>query len=75
MRHGIEYYGADHVFYGSDYPCWNPDATLKHFNEIELSVGDQRKILHDNVQRVLKLGKAKDKTSRAVGSRPLLRKR
>ncbi len=28
MKFAIEYYGVDHVMYGSDYPCWSPAAAL-----------------------------------------------
>jgi len=24
MRFAIDYYGIDHVMYGTDYPCWDP---------------------------------------------------
>ena len=29
MKFAIEYYGVDHVMYGTDYPCWDPAAALE----------------------------------------------
>ena len=29
MRFAIDYYGIDHVMYGTDYPCWDPAAALE----------------------------------------------
>jgi aminocarboxymuconate-semialdehyde decarboxylase len=55
MRFAIEYYGVDHVMYGSDYPCWSPAAALALFAEIGLPQGDQEKILYGNARRILGL--------------------
>lgn len=55
IKFAIEYYGVDHVMYGSDYPCWSPAEALKLFNEIELPVEDQEKILDGNARRILGL--------------------
>lgn len=55
MKFGIEYYGIDHVMYGSDYPCWSPADALKYFAEIGLSASDQEKILNSNARRILNL--------------------
>ncbi len=56
IRFAIEYYGVDHVMYGSDYPCWSPADALRLFDEIGLAADDQEKILHGNARRVLGLG-------------------
>jgi aminocarboxymuconate-semialdehyde decarboxylase len=55
IRFAIEYFGADHVMYGSDYPCWNPATALQLFEEIGLSAQDRDKILWGNARRVLGL--------------------
>jgi aminocarboxymuconate-semialdehyde decarboxylase len=55
MKFAVEYYGVDHVMYGSDYPCWSPAAALKYFAEIGLSQADQEKILYSNARRILNL--------------------
>jgi aminocarboxymuconate-semialdehyde decarboxylase len=55
MKFGVEYFGVDHVMYGSDYPCWMPADALRFFGEIGLSEADQRKILYSNARRILNL--------------------
>jgi aminocarboxymuconate-semialdehyde decarboxylase len=56
MKFAIEYYGIDHVMYGSDYPCWDPATALALIDEIGLSDADREKLLHDNAYRILGLG-------------------
>jgi aminocarboxymuconate-semialdehyde decarboxylase len=55
MKFAIEYFGVDHVMYGSDYPCWSPAAALAFFDKIGLSKADQEKILNRNARRILGL--------------------
>jgi len=55
MKFAIEYYGIDHVMYGSDYPCWMPADALRLLEEVGLSEADQRKIFYDNARRILGL--------------------
>jgi len=55
MRFAIEYYGVDHVMYGSDYPCWMPAQALELFDKIGLAKADQEKILNTNARRILGL--------------------
>ena len=55
IKFAIEYYGVDHVMYGSDYPCWMPAEALKYFNAIGLGAADQEKILNSNARRILNL--------------------
>jgi aminocarboxymuconate-semialdehyde decarboxylase len=55
MKFAIEYYGVDHVLYGTDYPCWAPEDCLKYLNAIGLSEEDQRKVFYSNARRVLGL--------------------
>lgn len=55
IQFGIEYFGADHVMYGSDYPCWNPATALQLFGEIGLSERERNHILYDNARRILGL--------------------
>jgi aminocarboxymuconate-semialdehyde decarboxylase len=55
MKFAIEYYGADRVMYGTDYPCWDPEACLKYFNAIGLSEAEQHKIFYSNARRILNL--------------------
>jgi aminocarboxymuconate-semialdehyde decarboxylase len=55
LKFAIDYYGVDHVMYGDDYPCWNPQSALEVFGELALSKEDQQKILCDNARQVLNL--------------------
>jgi aminocarboxymuconate-semialdehyde decarboxylase len=55
MRFAIEYFGADHVMYGTDYPCWDPHAALRLFEAIDLSDHDKALIMSGNIRRVMKL--------------------
>jgi aminocarboxymuconate-semialdehyde decarboxylase len=55
MKFAIEYYGIDHVMYGSDYPCWMPADALEFLGQVGLSEGDLEKILYSNARRILGL--------------------
>jgi aminocarboxymuconate-semialdehyde decarboxylase len=55
MKFAVEYYGVDHILYGTDYPCWSPATALELFDKIGLSKADQEKILYSNARRVLGL--------------------
>jgi aminocarboxymuconate-semialdehyde decarboxylase len=55
MKFAIDYYGIDHVMYGTDYPCWDPATALKLLGEIELSTADREKIFYGNARRILGL--------------------
>ena len=55
QRFAIEYFGADNVMYGTDYPCWDPAVCLKLLDEIEMSAATKQKIFHDNAVRILGL--------------------
>jgi aminocarboxymuconate-semialdehyde decarboxylase len=55
MKFAIEYYGIDHVMYGTDYPCWDPATALALLDEINLSNGDRQKLFYDNARRILNL--------------------
>jgi aminocarboxymuconate-semialdehyde decarboxylase len=55
MKFAIDYYGIDHVMYGSDYPCWSPEEALKHLDALGLSEADRQKLFHDNARRILGL--------------------
>ena len=55
MRFAIDYYGIDHVMYGSDYPCWDPATALALLSELNLSEADKEKIFYRNARRILGL--------------------
>ena len=49
----IRRYGVDRVFFGTDYPMWNPGEELKKFLALPLSKEEQEKILHLNFEAFL----------------------
>ena len=55
VKFAIDFYGVDHVMYGSDYPCWDPKAALQVFEDVGLSKEDQEKIFSLNARRILNL--------------------
>jgi aminocarboxymuconate-semialdehyde decarboxylase len=55
MKFAIEYYGIDHVMYGTDYPCWDPATALALLDELKLSPADQEKLFYSNARRILGL--------------------
>ncbi len=70
IKFAIEYYGADHVMYGSDYPCWSPADALRLFGEIGLAQDDQQKILYGNARRILNLRDPEPETTRQDNREP-----
>jgi aminocarboxymuconate-semialdehyde decarboxylase len=57
MKFAVEYYGVDHVLYGDDYPCWDPDTAMELFDSLGLSAADQEKIFHGNAERLFGLSR------------------
>ena len=55
MKFAIDYYGIDHVMYGTDYPCWDPATALALIDEIGLSDSDKEKLFYGNARRILNL--------------------
>jgi aminocarboxymuconate-semialdehyde decarboxylase len=55
MKFAIDYYGIDHVMYGTDYPCWDPATALALIDEIGLSDTDKEKLFYGNARRILNL--------------------
>jgi aminocarboxymuconate-semialdehyde decarboxylase len=55
VRTALEFYGTDHVLYGTDYPCWSPRAAIGVIEEADLSPDQRSAILARNAERVLDL--------------------
>jgi aminocarboxymuconate-semialdehyde decarboxylase len=55
MKFAVEFFGADHVMYGDDYPCWDPAAALGFIDEAGFSPEVKEKIFSTNAQRILRL--------------------
>jgi aminocarboxymuconate-semialdehyde decarboxylase len=73
MKFAIDYYGLDHVMYGSDYPCWEPAEALKLLAEIPLSAEEKRKLFYDNARRILNLRDSVDRAAeRSLARAPQL---
>lgn len=51
----IRAYGADRVLFGSDYPMWSPKKELESFLALGLTEEENRAILWDNAEKLLKL--------------------
>lgn len=49
----IEFYGADHVLFGTDYPMWDAKSELSYIEKLNLSLSDKELILHKNAERIL----------------------
>ncbi len=50
-------FGADRVFFGSDYPMWNPSEELDRLFSLGLSDEEYEMILSGNLERILKINK------------------
>jgi aminocarboxymuconate-semialdehyde decarboxylase len=68
VRFAIDFYGADHVMYGSDYPCWDPDAALRILDELDLDADVARKICYDNAFAFYGLDRRPPDTRVGVGA-------
>ena len=55
IKFAVEYYGADRVLFGSDYPCWNSEESLKCSAEAGLSADDKEKVFSTNARRLFGL--------------------
>ena len=49
----IRRYGADRVFFGTDYPMWEPEEEIRRFLALPLTEEEQEKILHLNLEAFL----------------------
>ncbi len=49
----IRHYGADRVFFGTDYPMWKPEEEVRRFLALPLTEAEQEMIAHENFERFL----------------------
>jgi len=72
IRTSIEFFGIDHVMFGSDWPFGptteeaNIPPTLRAIDELGLSTDDQSKLLSLNAQRILGIDRNLPQSSRPV---------
>jgi aminocarboxymuconate-semialdehyde decarboxylase len=55
MKFAIDFFGVDHVMYGTDYPCWLPSETLRLLDEIAIPPADHEKIFNTNARELFPL--------------------
>ena len=51
MKFAIDFYGVDHVMYGTDYPCWMPADCLRFLADVGLTEADRAKIMSGNARK------------------------
>ena len=51
----VNFYGAERLAFGSDYPLWDPVTELHRFLQLKLTSAQQEQILWKTAQRILKL--------------------
>ena len=47
--------GAKNVFYGTDYPMWNPREEIERFMQLDLTDAEREDILWNNAARLFNL--------------------
>lgn len=55
VRTALEFYGPDHVLYGTDYPCWSPQAAVETIEEARLNADERAKVFSSNAAAVIRL--------------------
>jgi aminocarboxymuconate-semialdehyde decarboxylase len=68
VRFALEFYGADHLMYGSDYPCWDPVAALRIIDELDLDPVSRRQVMYDNAARFYGIDSIRDAVRRSSSS-------
>jgi predicted TIM-barrel fold metal-dependent hydrolase len=51
----INFYGAERMAYGTDYPLWGPVEEVKHFQSLKLTGAQFDQIAHKTAERILGL--------------------
>ncbi|WP_052489495.1 amidohydrolase family protein [Streptomyces sp. 150FB] len=55
IRTAVEFFGADHVLYGTDYPCWSQRAAVDVIDEAGLTDEDRELVMSANAPTVFDL--------------------
>jgi aminocarboxymuconate-semialdehyde decarboxylase len=55
IRTAIEFYGIDHIVYGTDYPCWSCAKSFEVLNGSELKDAEVEQILSVNATKLFDL--------------------
>jgi aminocarboxymuconate-semialdehyde decarboxylase len=56
IRTAVEFFGADHVLYGTDHPCWSQRAAVDVIEEAGLTDRDRERVMSANAPAVFDLG-------------------
>jgi aminocarboxymuconate-semialdehyde decarboxylase len=56
LQYVIDFFGVEHVLWGSDHPFWDPEWTNEAMAKLDLSDADREAIESGNAMRVLNLG-------------------
>lgn len=56
IRAAIDFYGADHVLYGTDYPCWNVESALSVIEEAGVAEPTKDLVLAGNARSLFNIG-------------------
>lgn len=51
----VRLWGAERIFFGTDYPMWRHDEELERFNKLDLTEKERSLILYENAKEFLKL--------------------
>ena len=49
----IRRYGADRVFFGTDYPMWKPEDEIARVNALPLTQEEREMIFHKNFEKFI----------------------
>lgn len=52
-RKMIDVFGADHVFFGTDFPMWDIPTELERFSKLPLTDEEREMIFHKNIENLL----------------------
>jgi len=55
IKFAIDFFGLDHVMYGDDYPCWDPDEALRYCDEVGLSEAERPLLFNDTARKLFNL--------------------
>jgi aminocarboxymuconate-semialdehyde decarboxylase len=55
LKWAIEFFGADRIMFGDDYPCWKTEDALRVVEDLNLSKADKEKIFGGNARRFFNL--------------------
>ena len=69
LRLGVEFFGADHVLFGSDHGYWPMDRAVATLREARLAPGDEAEVRGGAATRVFGLGTQDERAKEAASGR------